>query len=72
MEETNRQLAALVAEIAATEPNAITGTTTEGGFQTKEDLFRALARNMTRYTTASCEILDRLWADILSGGMRLA
>ena len=40
MEETNRQLAALVAEIAASEPNATTGTTTEGGFQTKEDLFQ--------------------------------
>jgi uncharacterized protein (TIGR02466 family) len=40
MEETNRQLAALVALIAATEPNSITGTTTEGGFQTKEDLFQ--------------------------------
>ena len=40
MEETNKQLAALVAEIAATEPNSTTGTTTEGGFQTKEDLFQ--------------------------------
>jgi uncharacterized protein (TIGR02466 family) len=40
MEEANRQIAALVSEIAATEPNAITGTTTEGGFQTKEDLFQ--------------------------------
>ena len=40
MEETNRQLEALVAQIAATEPNSITGTTTEGGFQTKEDLFQ--------------------------------
>lgn len=40
MEETNRQLEALVNEIAATEPNATTGTTTEGGFQTKEDLFQ--------------------------------
>ncbi len=40
MEEANRQLAALVAQIAATEPNSITGTTTEGGFQTKEDLFQ--------------------------------
>ena len=40
MEEVNRQLAALVAEIAATEPNATTGTTTEGGFQTREDLFQ--------------------------------
>jgi uncharacterized protein (TIGR02466 family) len=40
MEETNRQLMALVAQIAATEPNATAGTTTEGGFQTKEDLFQ--------------------------------
>lgn len=40
MEETNRQLAALVDQIAASEPNANTGTTTEGGFQTKDDLFQ--------------------------------
>jgi len=40
MEETNRQLEALVGEIAATEPNSTVGTTTEGGFQTKEDLFQ--------------------------------
>ena len=40
MEENNRQLQALVAHIAATEPNNTTGTTTEGGFQTKEDLFQ--------------------------------
>ncbi len=40
MEEANRQLAALVAQIAASEPNATTGTTTEGGFQTKDDLFQ--------------------------------
>jgi len=40
MEEANRQLAELVAQIAATEPNATAGTTTEGGFQTKEDLFQ--------------------------------
>ena len=40
MEETNQQLAALVSKIAATEPNATLGTTTEGGFQTKEDLFQ--------------------------------
>jgi uncharacterized protein (TIGR02466 family) len=40
METANRQLQALVAEIAASEPNATTGTTTEGGFQTKEDLFQ--------------------------------
>jgi uncharacterized protein (TIGR02466 family) len=39
MEETNRQ-PALVAQIAATEANSITGTTTEGGFQTREDLFQ--------------------------------
>jgi uncharacterized protein (TIGR02466 family) len=40
MEETNRQLEALVNEIAAREPNSTSGTTTEGGFQTKEDLFQ--------------------------------
>ena len=40
MEETNRQLEALVTQIAATETNSTTGTTTEGGFQTKEDLFQ--------------------------------
>src|SRR5579872_5576214 len=40
MEETNRQLQALIAHIAATESNSTTGTTTEGGFQTKEDLFQ--------------------------------
>ena len=40
MEEVNRQLTALVADIAANEPNSTTGTTTEGGFQTKEDLFQ--------------------------------
>ena len=40
MEEANRQLEALVHEIAASEPNSTTGTTTEGGFQTKEDLFQ--------------------------------
>jgi uncharacterized protein (TIGR02466 family) len=40
MEETNRQLQALVTHIAATEPNSTAGTTTEGGFQTREDLFQ--------------------------------
>lgn len=40
MEEVNNQLQALVADIAAREPNASIGTTTEGGFQTKEDLFQ--------------------------------
>jgi len=40
MEETNRQLQVLIAHIAATEPNSVAGTTTEGGFQTKEDLFQ--------------------------------
>lgn len=40
MEEANRQLAALVAQIASSEPNSTTGTTTEGGFQTKDDLFQ--------------------------------
>ena len=40
MEEANRQLEGLVMEIAASEANNITGTTIEGGFQTKEDLFQ--------------------------------
>src|SRR5207248_2820899 len=40
MEEANRQLEARVNEIAAREPNATSGTTTEGGFHTKEDLFQ--------------------------------
>lgn len=40
MEETNRELHALIAHIAATEPNSVAGTTTEGGFQTKDDLFQ--------------------------------
>ena len=39
MAETNRKLAALIATIAATEPNASSGTTTEGGYQTRDDLF---------------------------------
>lgn len=38
MTETNRQLAGLIAEIAATGPNMTAGTSTEGGFQTREDL----------------------------------
>jgi uncharacterized protein (TIGR02466 family) len=40
MEETNRQLQALIDHIAATEANSTAGTTTEGGFQTKDDLFQ--------------------------------
>ena len=40
MDDTNRHLAALVAEIEATEPNANLGTTTEGAFQTRDDLFQ--------------------------------
>lgn len=39
MSGTNRELAALIANIEAAEPNSTDGTTTEGGFQTKEDLF---------------------------------
>jgi uncharacterized protein (TIGR02466 family) len=39
MAESNRQLAALVAQIAATERSAADGTTTQGGFQTRDDLF---------------------------------
>lgn len=40
MAEVNRQLAALMATIEATEPNASMGTTTEGGFQTQMDIFK--------------------------------
>ena len=40
MEEVNRQIMDLVAQIQASEPNSTIGTTTEGGFQTKEDLFQ--------------------------------
>jgi uncharacterized protein (TIGR02466 family) len=40
MEEANRQLAALAAQIESAEPNNTAGTTTEGGFQTREDLFQ--------------------------------
>jgi len=39
MEETNRQLAALIKGIEASEGNASSGTTTEGGFQTRDDFF---------------------------------
>lgn len=40
MAETNRQLTALVAQIAAAEPSVADGTTTQGGFQTRDDLFK--------------------------------
>ena len=40
MEEANRQLVALAAQIEGSEPNNTAGTTTEGGFQTREDLFQ--------------------------------
>ena len=39
MAETNSQLAALIAQIQASEPDASAGTTTEGAFQTPDDLF---------------------------------
>lgn len=38
MEETNRQLAALIAELEATGPNATAGTSTSGGYQTPDGL----------------------------------
>lgn len=38
MAQTNQQLAALIAELAATGPNMTAGTSTVGGFQTREDL----------------------------------
>jgi uncharacterized protein (TIGR02466 family) len=40
MDSVNHQLAALMAAIEASEPNASMGTTTEGGFQTQMDIFR--------------------------------
>lgn len=40
MEAVNRQIEALVLEIAGAEPNSTAGTTTEGGFQTRDDLFQ--------------------------------
>ena len=40
MGDVNRQLIALIAQIAAGEANASIGTTTEGGFQTRDDLFQ--------------------------------
>jgi len=40
MEETNRQLAALIKSIEASEPNADAGTTTEGGYQTSAELLK--------------------------------
>jgi uncharacterized protein (TIGR02466 family) len=38
MEEVNRQLAGIIAELAATGPNMVAGTSNVGGFQTREDL----------------------------------
>ena len=40
MAEVNRQLAALIAQLQASEPNSAGGTTTEGGYQTRDDLFQ--------------------------------
>ena len=40
MEETNRQLTALIKSIEASEPNADAGTTTEGGYQTSAELLK--------------------------------
>jgi uncharacterized protein (TIGR02466 family) len=40
MEETNRQLAALIREMEKSDPNFVAGTTTEGGFQTSPELFK--------------------------------
>jgi uncharacterized protein (TIGR02466 family) len=37
MEDNNRQLAALITGIQSHEPNASAGTSTKGGFQTRED-----------------------------------
>jgi uncharacterized protein (TIGR02466 family) len=40
MEETNQQLAALIRSIEETEPNAVDGSTNEGGFQTTPELLK--------------------------------
>lgn len=40
MEDTNRQLAALVREMETSDPNFVAGTTTEGGFQTSPELLK--------------------------------
>jgi uncharacterized protein (TIGR02466 family) len=40
MADTNTQLVALIDQIEASEANASGGTTTEGGFQTRDDLFQ--------------------------------
>ena len=40
MADINAQLAALIAQIETAEPNSCAGTTTEGGFQTRMDIFQ--------------------------------
>jgi uncharacterized protein (TIGR02466 family) len=40
MDETNRQLAALIKSIEETEPNAVDGSTNEGGFQTTPEFLK--------------------------------
>jgi uncharacterized protein (TIGR02466 family) len=40
MEETNRQLAAFIRTIEQTEPNAVDGSTNDGGFQTTPELLK--------------------------------
>ncbi|HEY3730378.1 MAG TPA: 2OG-Fe(II) oxygenase family protein [Steroidobacteraceae bacterium] len=40
MEETNRQLAAFIKSIEETEPNAVDGSTNDGGFQTSTEFLK--------------------------------
>jgi uncharacterized protein (TIGR02466 family) len=40
MEETNRELAAYIKSLEETEPNAVDGTTNDGGFQTTTELLK--------------------------------
>jgi uncharacterized protein (TIGR02466 family) len=40
MQETNRQLAALIKSIEQTEPNAVDGSTNDGGFQTTPEFLK--------------------------------
>jgi uncharacterized protein (TIGR02466 family) len=64
MAETNRQLAALVAQLRAGEPDASAGTTTEGGYQSRDDLFQ---REHAALALLKNRIMDAVksYADVL-------
>jgi uncharacterized protein (TIGR02466 family) len=62
--EINRQLMALVAQLQGSEPNASAGTTTEGGFQSRDDLVQ---REHPALTVLKRHVMDAVqaYADIL-------